>query len=95
MIQYRDFVPAREKGGFLRADRFAPFGDAVAAANDWITQEEVDVVTIETVVLPNIFASGEQGTGDADLQTVETNVSSNTWHQFVRVWYRAAEARVE
>lgn len=89
MIGYRDFVPSRVEGGFLRSDRFAPFADAVAEANAWIQQESVEVITVETVVLPNIFEANEEGSGDAHLRTPEADTVSNAWHQFVRVWYRA------
>lgn len=92
MILYIDFVPARTKGGFLRSDRFESFDQAVAAANEWVRQEAVSVLTVETVVLPNIFREGEEGTHDAQLETAESNTSSNAWHQFVRIWYQVPDA---
>jgi hypothetical protein len=92
MILYRDFVPARTRGGFLRSDRFESFDQAVSAANEWVQREAVSVVTVETVVLPNIFREGEEGTHDAQLETAESNTSSNAWHQFVRIWYKASGA---
>jgi hypothetical protein len=87
MIRYRDFLPDRVKGGFLRGDRYASFDEAVSRAAEWVRAEGIDVVNFETVVLPNIFRSGEEGTTDAHLETLEVATASNAWHQFVRVWF--------
>jgi hypothetical protein len=90
MIAHQDFVPKmKTAGGLLREAEFESLDAAVEAANEWIKQNSVKVVTIETVVLPNIHApdiSGkdQEGTRDADLSTMSGWAS---WHQFVRVWY--------
>lgn len=89
MIAYQDFVPKRKTAGsLLRKAEFESFDAAVEAANEWIKQNSVKVVTIETVVLPNIHAPDlygvQEGTRDADLLTMSGWAG---WHQFVRVWY--------
>lgn len=88
MILYRDFAPAITKGGFLRSDHYGTFDQAVESANEWMQRERPEVVSVETVVLPNIYRAGEEGTSDAHLETAESDISSNAWHQVVRVWYR-------
>lgn len=76
MIRYRDFAPRQTRpAGFLALPQQSEIFDAaVAEANAWIEQAGVEVVTIETVVLPIRGTTG-------DFQS--------TWHQFVRVWYRS------
>jgi hypothetical protein len=89
MILYRDFSPGRIRGGLLHGDRFETFERAVAAANTWISEQKVDLVTVETVVLPNIWSDEEEGTSDGEVETTESMTSVNSWFQFLRVWYRA------
>jgi hypothetical protein len=48
--------------------------------------ENIEVVNIETVVLPNIHDELEEGSMDTNLDTMSNSTSS--WNQFVRVWYR-------
>jgi hypothetical protein len=88
MIAYRDFAPQQTSpGGLMRAPKFEPFDHAVAAANAWIEAEGIDVVTIETVTLPNIWSPHEEGTSDPNISASPDFVTQ--WNQFVRVWYRA------
>ena len=88
MIRYRDFAPGRIKGGILRSDRYESFDSAVAAARAWIEEAKVDLVSLETVVLPNIWSGDEEGTTDASVETAQAMTSVNEWNQFLRVWYR-------
>jgi len=83
VIAYRDFVPEAVPRLPGRPAGPASFDSAVAAANRWIQSERVDVLGVETVVLPNIHSPFEMGTGDADLTATE----SSRWFQVVRVWY--------
>ena len=48
-------------------------------------RNRLDIVTVETVVLPNLW--DEEGSEDPEITTSGDMMS--TWHQFVRVWYRA------
>ncbi len=87
MIQFRDFVPQ-----MLSAPRLFKAGDyesieaALAAANSWIKEDDVKIINVETVVLPNIWSRYEEGTTDVALGT--SGEMPSHWHQFVRVWYR-------
>lgn len=88
MLACRDFVPRmRDEGGFFRQPEFEDFEQAVEAAGRWIESTGVEVVSVETVVLPNMHDSGEQGAADPSLRT--SGEMSSSWHQFVRVWYRS------
>ena len=83
MIGFEDFAPRMLKSGFFSRE-FESFDAALAGANEWIETSGVDVVNIETVVLPEMW--DEEGTTDVDLKIVGER--SSTWHQFIRVWYK-------
>jgi hypothetical protein len=88
MISYRDFAPQRlQQSGIaesigLKAPTYQALEDALTAANTWIEAEQVKVVSIETVVLPNVWTEG--GTSDIELGTMSGWAN---WYQFIRVWY--------
>jgi hypothetical protein len=81
-IAFKDFVPKQEdtKSGFLGLGPpvYAELADAVASANRWIGQEKVQVLNVETVVLP-----GDAGTD----QTVVGFIDVHRCLQVIRVWY--------
>lgn len=89
MIHFRDFEPRLlESAGLFKAAQYESVGVVLQEVNDWIHRENIEVVNIETVVLPNIHSWNEEGTADPELIT-GGDVGS-TWHQFFRVWYKAA-----
>lgn len=93
MIACRDFAPQQlqpphqflQQFSLAEQAKHESFESAILAANDWIREENRDVVSIETVVLPNIWEPHEEGTQDPSLRSV---AAVPQWHQFVRVWYR-------
>lgn len=86
MIYFQDFAPRQvSPGGFFQSAQFELLQGAVAAANEWIQQHNARVLNVETVVLPNIYNPGEQGTVDPSLRTRGEMYSH--WYQVVRVWY--------
>ena len=86
MIGYRDFLPRQLKApGFFKTAEYENFNAAVTAANDWLQRSGLQVINIETVVLPNLYNPGEEGSGDAQLRT--SGEMSSHWYQFLRVWY--------
>lgn len=88
MIAYRDFAPHVIKRGLLHSDDYENFEAAVAAANVWLAESRIDLVCLETVVLPNISADTSEGTSEGRVETEEAMTSVNEWYQFLRVWYR-------
>jgi hypothetical protein len=84
MIGFQDFAPRIIKNGFFGRE-FESFEAALAGASEWIDSTGVNVVNIETVVLPQIWA--EEGTTDVDLRV--NGEWTTTWHQFIRVWYKS------
>ena len=88
MISFQDFVPEQlQKPGFLRNSIIEPLDPSITKMNAWIYEnDQYEILNIETVVLPNIHNSREEGSQDTDLHT--SGEYSTSWHQIIRVWYR-------
>ena len=88
VLQFRDFVPHMlAPPGWFKEGEYESFDDALDAANQWINEQNIKVVNIETVVLPNIWSRFEEGSTDTALST--SGDSPSRWHQFIRCWYDA------
>lgn len=97
MLAFLDFVPqaqteTKTQWNLHTVHRVESrsFTDAVVAANAWIQQYGIKVLQFETVVLPNVWAPGEEGSTDGSLAVQDTgdhNTRVSHWHQFLRVWY--------
>ncbi len=83
MIAFKDFAPQITRKGFFK-NHFQSMQDALAEANHWINSHQVQILNVETVVLPEIWR--EEGTTDPELTT--SGDMMNSWYQFIRVWYR-------
>jgi hypothetical protein len=83
-IEFEDFVPAIEQRGFFK-NQYESLRECLDRANEWIENAGVDVVNVETIVLPNLWR--EEGSEDPEVTTSGDMMS--TWYQFVRVWYRS------
>jgi len=87
MLKYKDFVPEEiEAPGFFKEGRHESFDHAVEEANKWLAENRIALVSIETVVLPNIWSRWEEGSNDASLGT--SSDAPSRWHQFIRCWYK-------
>lgn len=87
-IAFKDFIPdfTQEKVAVVfTTTRWHSIESAVAKANYWIEKSKVDVLNIETVVLPNPWADEEEGTADAELSSGRPMTN---WYQVLRVWFR-------
>ena len=86
-IQFKDFVPRKvAEAGLFKPAEFESFDEAVKAASRWVKENDVQLINVETVLLPNIWSHFENGTADSSLGT--SGDSPSHWHQFVRCWYR-------
>lgn len=84
-IKYRDFLPEEKaRGGLFGGVDFSDFDTCVAAMNAWLAENGVEVIRVETVVLPNIHSVEEEGTTDTELHAA----AHTLWYQFLRLWYR-------
>ena len=87
MLDFKDFVPKQlASAGFFKQAEYESFEDAVAAAGKWISDNNIKVTNVETVVLPNIWNRYEEGPTDPSIRTAGEMASS--WHQFVRCWHQ-------
>lgn len=90
MLRYHDFVPLRTAPpGFLKPAEYEPLAAALADANEWIKENDVRVLNVETVVLPNIWSRFEEGTHDPALGI--SGDSPSFWYQVIRVWYEVGK----
>ena len=80
MIDQRDFIPKHLATHWLKGFQTETFDTAVKAASDWIAAENIDVINIETIVLPI-------GSDDATETTAIQGFPAMS-RQFIRVWYR-------
>lgn len=84
MIAFKDFAPrVLDKGGLLSEKTFQSLQEAVDSANRWCESQRVVPLNVETVVLPDIYDSDQEGSKDVHVRTRELI----EWHQVVRVWY--------
>jgi hypothetical protein len=86
-IAFKDFFPTVLRKGVLSSD-YEPFSAVVDRANRWIATSGVQVLNVETLVLPNV---------GSEVETQQTNIRtsgemSSYWRQVLRVWYDAPPA---
>ena len=87
MLRYKDFVPKQITApGLFKDGEHESFEHAVEAANQWLAETKVKLISIETVVLPNIWSRWEEGSDDASIGT--SGDTPSRWHQFLRCWYQ-------
>ena len=87
MLDFKDFVPKMlAQPGVFRAGEYESLEEARQAANEWIAAEGIHIISVETVVLPNIWSRWEEGSMDVALGT--SGEMPSHWHQFIRCWYQ-------
>ena len=87
MIQHIDFAPkVTKKGGLFKATQIEGFTTLMDTMNEWIASNDYEIINVETVLLPNIYDSDEEGSEDTMLGTGRE--SSSHWYQLIRVWYK-------
>lgn len=86
LIRYKDFVPqVAARGPFGGISEIEPFSAVVSAANQWIENNSIQVMNIETVILPNSSQRAYDGVYKTEIATGAEPIG---WYQCVRVWYR-------
>ena len=83
MYHFKDFAPQVVKKSFFKID-YESFEEVLATANAWIRDHKIEVLNIETVVLPD--TQGE--VGQTRICTILVVVGNSYRYQFVRVWYK-------
>jgi hypothetical protein len=88
LLKFKDFVPKQiGKNIWTGRGSYRSLVDSLREANQWILRHPgVNVINVETVVLPGIHSDKEEGSEDPEL-LVSTGGMPQSWHQFIRVWY--------
>ncbi len=94
MIQCKDFAPRiTERGPFGGASEYEFFSEVVNAVNQWIESRTIQVINVETVVLPDSLEGTSDGvygvavSNSSHPVTISQGVTINCF-QCVPVWYR-------
>lgn len=83
-LAFRDFFPIARRRGVLSSE-YESFGAVVTRANEWIACSGVQVLNVETLVLPNV--GNEVEAQHTNIRT--SGEMSSYWRQMLRVWYEA------
>ncbi|MDJ0678593.1 MAG: hypothetical protein QNJ18_01860 [Xenococcaceae cyanobacterium MO_167.B52] len=81
MICFKDFFPqAIEQRGFFSEDKYENFSSLLDQLNQWLAQNKVEIINIETVVLRDI-----------DDEKTRFLAEEPFFYQFIRVWYQVPD----
>jgi hypothetical protein len=80
MIAFYDFIPQRQS-----KREYENIHEMVSRVNRWIEQYQIDVLNIETLLVPNLPADTAESRWVRSDLSVSITLST---YQFVRVWYR-------
>ena len=82
MICFKDFFPqAIEQKGFFSDDKYENFSSLLTQVNQWLSENQVKLINIETVVLRDI-----------DDEKTRFLAEEPFFYQFIRVWYEVPDA---
>lgn len=81
-IKSIDFVANSLSKGILSVPKYESFAEAKAKMNEWIDGNDIEVINIETVVLPEI--NSKEKSENVGVQ----HIANPYMTQFIRVWYR-------
>lgn len=94
MIQCKDFAPRiTDRGPFGGPAKYESFSEVVSAVNQWIASTTIQVINVETVVLPDRIEGTSDGVYGVTVSNgvypvmISQGVTVN-YFQCVRVWYR-------
>ena len=81
MICFKDFFPQTiEQKGFFAEDKYENFSSLLSQVNQWLSEKQVKLINIETVVLRDI-----------DDEKTRFLAEEPFFYQFIRVWYEVKD----
>lgn len=86
-IAFKDFFPTVVRSGFA-SNEYETFPSVANRASEWIAASGVQVLNVETLVLPNV--SNEAEAQQTNIRT--SGEMSSYWRQILRIWYEAPPA---
>ena len=95
MLAFRDFVPRDDTPMLALSRRLESVQSVLERVNAWIGEEGIDVINVETVLLPAAAAQDREGQSSGrytdnmqyDIGFFEVGT---TRLQVIRVWHRAS-----
>ena len=84
MFNFQDFFPRITRQGIMRTES-ETLSKAVQSANEWVNANRIEVINIETILLPNMTNGN---TKKRAYHIAGHDFASANWIQVVRVWYR-------
>lgn len=87
-LRFRDFVPQDQTKflGFRR--KYESFEQLLERVDLWLEKSGVELVNVETVVLPG--APAKRSVQSNEIEMTVGSFGSPQWHQLIRIWYRGA-----
>ncbi|WP_148311396.1 hypothetical protein [Nonlabens marinus] len=86
-INYIDFIPEATDRSFWGVKSYENLDATLERANEWIRRNySREIVNVETVVLPNIYAKGTANS--KEVSQYYTGGHSIQNFQIIRVWYK-------
>ena len=86
LIAFRDFVPQRQRRRLLgMVSDYESLQEVVSRANQWIEQHQIDVLSVETVIMTSL---PDEETQNPNIRMDSPGTTSFSTYQIVRVWYR-------
>lgn len=82
-VSFQRFCAAGCQKRLFKTD-YESFEEVLATANAWIRDHKIEVLNIETVVLPNMWRE----VGQTRICTISVVLGNSYWYQFLRVWYK-------
>ena len=90
MIQFKDYsIIVTKKDSLLYDPEFEPIDETLLRMNNWIEENEIMVLNVETVVLPNALDTQTKRTTTKGAYKMGTGGEKVWWYQIFRVWYQA------
>ena len=91
MIKYNDFaVKVTKPGNWNKKPEIEPLEETLLRLNGWIEENELLVMNVETILMPNVYEKGSTATkSQGAYKSSEPSGIANLWYQIFRVWYQA------
>jgi len=89
MINFKDFsINVLKKKTILNYPEFEPLEETLLRLNNWIEENEIMVLNVETLMMPNIFEGSSKRTSSKGAYKTTSGGEKSWWYQIFRVWYQ-------
>jgi hypothetical protein len=91
MFNFKDFTIQVTQQATKKTDpQFEPLEETMIRLNAWIEENDVTVLNVETLLMPNIFDNiNSRTSSNGAFEMVESgSFKRNWWYQIFRVWYQ-------